>query len=106
MQKYLVRASYTPEGIQGVMSEGGTSRRETIGKLIDSIGGTMEAFYFAFGEDDVYVIAELPDNATAAALALKVNASGAVHLRTVVLMTPEEVDEASSKSVDYRPPGK
>jgi uncharacterized protein with GYD domain len=105
MPKYLIKASYTPEGVQGLMKEGATGRRDFIGKLIGSSGGTMESFYFAFGDDDVYVTAELPDNVTAASLALAVNSTGAVNLKTVVLLTPQEVDEATQKTVDYRPPG-
>ena len=105
MSKYLVKASYTPEGAKGLLEEGGTSRRNTIDKLIQNMGGTMESFYFAFGDDDVYVIADLPDNAAAAAIALAVNSSTSVHIHTVVLMTPEEVDDATKRTVDYRPPG-
>jgi uncharacterized protein with GYD domain len=105
MPKYLVKASYTPEGIRGVMKEGGTGRRDTIDKLIQNMGGSMESFYFAFGDDDVYVIADLPDNSAAAAIAMAVNSTGAVRLSTVVLMTSDEVDEATRRSVDYRPPG-
>jgi uncharacterized protein with GYD domain len=105
MPKYLIQASYTPEGARGVAKEGGTSRRDTIAKLAENSGGTMESFYFAFGDRDAYVICDMPDNATAAAVALAVNSSGAVHVNTVVLMTPEEVDEATKRTVDYRPPG-
>lgn len=105
MPKYLIKASYTPEGARGIAKEGGTSRRDTIDKLAQNSGGTMESFYFAFGEDDAYVICDLPDNATAASVALAVNSSGAAQVTTVVLMTPEELDEATRKSVDYRPPG-
>lgn len=106
MPKYLVRASYTPEGAQGLQREGGTSRRDAIDKLVQDLGGRMEAFYFAFGDDDAYVICDLPDNATAASVALAVNSSAAAQVKTVVLMTPEEVDEATRKTVDYRPPGR
>jgi uncharacterized protein with GYD domain len=105
MPKYMFKASYTAEGARGVAKEGGTSRHDTIAKLAQNSGGTMESFYFAFGEDDAYVVCDLPDNATAAAVALAVNSSGAAHVQTVVLMTPEEVDEASRTTVDYRPPG-
>jgi uncharacterized protein with GYD domain len=105
MPKYLIKASYAPEGVKGLMKEGGTGRRDIIGKLIGSMGGTMESFYFAFGEDDAYVICELPDNVTVTSLSLAVNSVGAVHIKTVVLLTPEEVDEATGKTVDYRPPG-
>jgi uncharacterized protein with GYD domain len=105
MPKYLIKASYTAEGARGIAKEGGTSRRDTVDKLAQNSGGTMESFYFAFGDDDAYVTCDLPDNATAAAVALAVNSSGAAQVRTVVLMTPEELDEATRTSVDYRPPG-
>lgn len=67
--------------------------------------GKVESFYFAFGDIDAYVIADAPDAQTAAAMSLAVNATGAVHLRTTVLLTPEEMDAAMKKSVSYRPPG-
>lgn len=105
MSKYLIKASYTPEGARGIVKEGGTSRRDTVDKLVQNMGGTMESFYFGFGDDDAYVTCDLPDNATAASVALAVNSSGAVQIKTVVLMTPEELDEATRKTVDYRPPG-
>jgi uncharacterized protein with GYD domain len=105
MPKYLFKVSYTSEGARGIAKEGGTSRRDTIDKLAQNSGGKLESFYFAFGDDDAYVTIDLPDNSTAAAVALTVNSSGAVQVRTVVLMTPEEVDEATRTSVDYRPPG-
>jgi uncharacterized protein with GYD domain len=105
MAKYLVQASFTSTGAKGLQNEGGTSRKQTLEKLIADMGGTLEAFYFGFGSHDVYVLADLPDNATAAALSLAVNASGAVQLSTVVLMTPAEIDEATKKTVAYRPPG-
>ncbi len=105
MPKYMIVASYAPQGAQGVLKEGGSSRRDTIGKLVQGLGGSMESFYFAFGEADVYVIVDLPDNSSAAAVALAVNSTPATHARTVVLMTPEDVDEATKKTVSYRPPG-
>jgi len=106
MPKYLVRASYTSEGAKGIAKSGGTSRSEIVGKLIQNSGGTTESFYFAFGDADAYVTCDLPDNVTAASVALAVNSNGAVTTSTVVLMTPEEADEATRKTVDYRPPGK
>ncbi len=105
MPKYLIRASYTQEGVKGLLKEGGTSRRATVEQVIKGMGGTLEAFYYAFGEDDVFVIAELPDNASTAALSLAVGASGTVKLNTTVLLTPEEMDQATKKTVNYRPPG-
>ena len=105
MPKYLVEASYTVEGVKGVQSAGGSSRRDAIAAVAQSVGGRLESFYFAFGERDVYTVLDLPDNETATAVALTVNASGAVKVRTTVLVTPEEVDAAAKRSVNYRPPG-
>ena len=105
MPKYLIEASYAPEGAQGILKEGGSRRRDTIAKLVQDLGGTMESFYFGFGEHDAYVTVELPDNVSAATIALQVNSSGAVQAKTIVLLTPEEVDEATKKTVKYRPPG-
>ena len=105
MPKYLITASYTQDGVKGLQSKGGTSRRDAIAKVAESVGGRLESLYFAFGDQDVYVTLDLPDNESAAAVALTVNATGAVTARTVVLLTPEEVDAAAKRSVDYRPPG-
>ena len=106
MPRFLLQVSYTPEGMQGVMREGGTSRRSVVEELAQGLGGSIEAFYFAFGEDDVYVISDFPDNVTAAAVSMTVGASGAARIKSVALLTAEEVDEATRKSVDYRPPGR
>ena len=105
MPKYLIAANYVGEGIKGLLKEGGSGRREAIEKLVKSVGGTVEGIYYAFGETDVYVIVDMPDNVSVAGLSLVVNASGAANAKTVVLMTPEEMDEATKKTVDYRPPG-
>ena len=105
MGKYLIKATYAPEGAKGLMREGGSGRRDTIEKLLRGVGGTMESFYFGFGDADAYVTVDLPGNAAAAGIALAVNSSGAAHTQTVVLLTPEEVDEATKEGVDYRPPG-
>lgn len=106
MPKYLFQASYVGEGLKGLLREGGSKRRETVEQTIKGMGGTLEGFYYAFGEDDVFAIADLPDNISTAALALLINASGAVKLKTTVLLTPEEIDQATKKSIDYRPPGR
>ncbi len=105
MPKYLIEASYTQEGVKGVQSAGGSSRRDAVADVAASVGGTLESFHFAFGKADAYVTVDLPDNAAAAAVALAVNASGGATTRTVVLLTPEEVDAAAERSVTYRPPG-
>ena len=105
MAKYLIHASYTAEGVKGVISEGGSSRRDTVSALAESLDGKVESFYFAFGDDDVVTILDFPDNVSAAAVSMTVGASGLVATKTTVLLTPEEVDQAAQKSVAYRPPG-
>lgn len=105
MPKFLFEASYTPEGVKGVQSSGGSSRSDAVAHVAESAGGRLESFHFAFGGHDAYVIVDLPDNESAAAVALAVNATGGAKVRTVVLLTPEEVDAAAKRSVDYRPPG-
>ena len=105
MPKYLIEASYTREGVQGVQKAGGSSRRDAIASAVQGLGGTLEAFYFAFGDHDVCLIADLPDNESAVAIALSANAAGGASVRTTVLLTPDEVDAAAKRSVDYRPPG-
>jgi uncharacterized protein with GYD domain len=106
MTRYMIQASYTREGIQGVMKEGGSGRKDAIGKMVADMGGSLESFYFAFGEDDAIVIADLPDNITAAAIGIAVGAAGGATTKTTVLLTPEEIDDATHKSVGYRAPGK
>jgi uncharacterized protein with GYD domain len=105
MPKFLFEASYTMEGVKGVQSAGGSSRRDAVAKVAESVGGQLEAFYFAFGETDAYVIVDAPDNESATAVALTVNAAGGATVKTIVLLTPEEVDAAAKRSVEYRPPG-
>jgi uncharacterized protein with GYD domain len=105
MPKFLIEASYTQDGIKGVQSAGGNSRRDAVAQVAESAGGKLESFYFAFGDHDAYVVVDLPDNESAAAVALTVNSSGGASVRTVVLLTPEEVDAAAQRSVEYRPPG-
>jgi uncharacterized protein with GYD domain len=105
MPKFLFEAAYTLDGTKGLQRAGGSSRRDAIAAVAEGLGGRLESIYFAFGERDVYVTLELPDNESAAAVALAVNASGGTTVRTVVLLTPEEVDAAARRSVEYRPPG-
>jgi uncharacterized protein with GYD domain len=105
MPRYLIEASYTTEGVRGVADKGGTARREAVEQLIAAAGGTMECFYFAFGDADVYVISELPSDEAATALALSVNRSGSTKVRTVVLLTAEQLDTAANMLPEYRPPG-
>jgi uncharacterized protein with GYD domain len=105
MPKFLVEASYTLDGVKGVQRAGGSARRDAVAAVAESVGGRLESFHFGFGDRDAYVILDLPDNESAAAVALAVNASGGATARTIVLLTPEEVDAAAKRSVDYRPPG-
>ena len=105
MPKYLFHGSYTPEGFRGLLDEGGSKRREAAEQALKSVGGTLEAFYFSFGDNDFYIIVDLPDNVSTTAVSFVGNLSGSFSIKTIVLLTPEEVDEAIKKSVDFRPPG-
>lgn len=105
MSKYLIKASYNAEGIKGLLKEGGTQRKKTVEKVLKELKGKVEAFYYAFGDHDVYVICDLPDNVSAAALGLKINSTGVVSISTTVLLTAEDIDQATKKSVNYRAPG-
>ena len=106
MAKYLFCASYTADGAKGLLEEGGSSRRAVVEEMVSGMGGSVECMYYAFGETDVYLIADLPAAASAAALSLTASSTGAIHAKTVALMSPEEIDEAAKKSVAYRAPGK
>jgi|SRR6185437_5354979 len=105
MAKYLAIARYTAEGIKGVMDKGGTARVEASRKLIQGAGGSVESFYFALGEDDVYIVCDLPDNVTAAAASMNASASGMVVSRIVALLTAEEIDRAAAAKMRFDAPG-
>ncbi len=105
MPKYLITASYTSEGAKGVLKDGGTKRRDAAEQAMKSAGGKLEAFYFAFGDTDAFVLVDAPDHATVAAASLAINATGAVRTKTIVLLTAEEIDQATQKGVTYRAPG-
>jgi len=105
MAKYLWQVSYTREGMEGVLKEGGSSRKTIVEKMAQNMGGSIESFYFAFGDTDVYLIGDFPSNVDVAAIAMTVSAAGAASVKTTVLMTPEEVDQATQKVVEYRRPG-
>ena len=105
MAKYLITGNYVGEGIKGVMAEGGSKRREAAAAAIESVGGSLECLYFAFGKTDVFAIADFPDVASAAAVSLLINSTGAVAISLTPLLTPEDVDAATAKSPSYRPPG-
>ncbi len=105
MAKYLIKGNYTAEGGKGLVKDGGTGRRAAVQKSMEALGGRIEQMYFAFGDVDVYVFVDAPDNVTIAALSLAVNTSGAVHVQTIPLLTCEELDAAIHKHVGYRAPG-
>jgi uncharacterized protein with GYD domain len=105
MPKFLIEANYAADGLKGIIAQGGTARREAIEKMLADIGGTCESFHFGFGETDVFVIADVPDNVSAAAVAMQVGASGLARTKTTVLLTPEEIDRAADIKATYRAPG-
>lgn len=105
MPKYLFEGSYTVDGIKGVLKEGGTGRREAVSAALKGMGGKVDAMYFAFGATDVYVIVDAPDNVTAAALAMGISSTGTVGVKTTVLLTVEEIDQAGKKTLSFRPAG-
>jgi uncharacterized protein with GYD domain len=106
MPKYLVEARYTSEGAKGLVREGASGRREAVVKTLESVGGKLDALYFALGEIDAFIVIDLPDNVSAAAISLAVSQSGAIATKTTVLLTTEEMDKAAKKAVNFRPPGK
>jgi len=106
MPKYLLQVSYTAEGAKGLQKDGGTKRRKAAQALVESLGGKLEALYYAFGDCDVFAIADMPDAASAAAASLALATSGSVTSKTTVLLTPEEMDQAIKKAPSYAPPGR
>ncbi|MBM3695627.1 MAG: GYD domain-containing protein [Actinobacteria bacterium] len=105
MPTFMIKASYTPEGIRGLLKDGGSGRRDAIEALVTSRGGSLKGFYYAFGDDDLYIIADLPTNADLVAVSLAINASGGAKVKSNTLLEAEEIDEAVRKAVQYRPPG-
>jgi uncharacterized protein with GYD domain len=105
MPKFLVQARYTADGARGVLKSGGSARKKAVEDLLAAAGGKLEAFYFAFGEDDAILIIDLPDNESALSIGMAVGASGAVHSRTTVLIPIDEVDRAVKRDVRFSPPG-
>lgn len=105
MARYMLKASYTVEGAKGLMKDGGSGRRDAVQKMIESLGGRLECFYFTCGDGDAFAIVEVPDLVDIAAASLAINATGAARASTIVLLTAEEIDRAARLSVAYRPPG-
>ncbi|MET9213498.1 MULTISPECIES: GYD domain-containing protein [unclassified Nocardia] len=104
MPKYMWRVSYLQDGANGLLAQGGSARRAAITEMVESVGGRVEACYFAFGDDDLFVIGDVPDEVAAAALAIRTAAAGAAVSHTVGLVTPEQIDAATGLDVTYRPP--
>lgn len=105
MSKYLVQASYTADGVKGLGKDTASGRKAAVAHAIESLGGKLETLYFSFGEFDILAILDLPDNAAAARFALRAASTGQVNIRTTPLLTPDEVDKALQRTVDYRAPG-
>jgi uncharacterized protein with GYD domain len=105
MAKYMVKASYSVEGAKGIRKDGGSARRTAVKNMVEGVGGKLECFYFTFGEPDAFAIIDVPDAVSVAAMSLAVNSVIGAHVSTTVLITPEEMDQAAKKSVNYRPPG-
>ena len=105
MGKYMMRANYTQAGLAGLMKEGGTGRRRALTEAVEGVGGRMESFYYVFGDRDLLMITEFPDEASAVSVSLAVGAAGALEVDVTVLIEPEAIDEAVKKSVPYRLPG-
>jgi len=106
MPKYLVQASYTSDGLRGLQKDKASGRRTAVATAVEGLGGKLESVYYMFGEDDVMVIVEMPDNVSMSALSLAVSASGLVRTKTIPLITVDEMDQALAKSINYRPPGR
>lgn len=105
MPKYLICANYTAEGMEGVRSAGAKARVDAVSTMLEAMGGRLDSFHFAFGDTDVFAIAEVPDDEAAAAVAIAINSSGAVNTTTTKLLTVEQIDEALRRTVDYQAPG-
>ncbi len=105
MPKFLIQATYTPDGAKGLLKEGASGRRAAVDRVVNDLGGKVEAMYFTFGEDDLVCIIDFPDAVSMAAVSLNVKASGALHTRATPLLTLDEVDKASRRQVTFRAPG-
>ncbi|SCL59696.1 GYD domain-containing protein [Micromonospora chersina] len=105
MPAFLLRSIYTVDGISGLTRDGGSKRAEVVRKMVEEAGGRMLSMHFAFADDDTYVLCDLPDHRTAAALAMRIGAAGGLRSRVTPLLTPAEVDEATRTPTDYSAPG-
>jgi len=104
MSKFLIKGSYSPEGVKGLLKEGGSSRRAVVEKMVNNLSGKLEGLYYALGETDVFGIVDVPNTASIAAISLAINSTGLVSISVTALLTPEEIDGATKINVMYRPP--
>ncbi len=105
MAKFLLKSTYTVDGMKGLSKDGGSKRADVVRKMVENAGGTLESFHFGFGGDDTYVVCDLPDHKTAAGLAIDIRAAGGLDTRVTPVLTPDEVDEAVGQRISYTPPG-
>lgn len=105
MAKYLIIGSYTAQGAAGVLKEGGTGRWAAAKQAVESVGGKLDTLYWGFGSDDFYATVDLPSHASATAASLKISSSGSSRVRTIPLMTTEDIDAAAKMSPSFRAPG-
>jgi uncharacterized protein with GYD domain len=105
MAKYMVLGNYNAQGAAGLIAQGGSARVNAIKALCKQIGGKLESCYFSFGDYDIVAVIEAPDNVSMTAASLAVAASGIVSMKTIVLLSPKEMDEAATKVPGYKPPG-
>jgi len=98
MAKFLVRVSLTTDGVQLLRKQKASGRRAAVEKVVKENGGRIEAFYYAFGQDDVITIMEFPDNTAAAAMSLVTNASAFARTAATPLISIEEMDRAVEKA--------
>ncbi|MEU4717299.1 GYD domain-containing protein [Micromonospora purpureochromogenes] len=105
MAWFLLKSTYTVDGLKGLVKDGGTKRAEVVRKMIEDAGGRMESMHFAFAEDDTYVLCELPDQKTVTGLAVAIGATGSLSVRITPVLTPAEVDEVTRMKTTYTPPG-
>jgi len=105
MSKYLIKANYNSDGAAGLAAKGGTARRDAVGKMLADVGGSIDCFYYAWGDVDAYLVVDVPSDEAMVGIALSVNKSGATTITTTPLLTPEQVDAAATTAPGYTPPG-
>jgi uncharacterized protein with GYD domain len=105
MPKFLIKGTYTAEGMKGLKKDKASGREKAVGAAAKALGGKIDGIWFSLGEADVYLVVDLPSHVHIAALASNVCASGLVRTSTVTLLTVAEMDQALGEKVTYRAPG-